>query len=120
MSIANAARADAHTSDTRRGAVPDAPQVVCVLDADPDLAVGLDQNQIQSARRHSVARVMSFERGPFSFRSPDEGLGALILEGLILVRVEFAGIRANVELLGPGDVISPWLGMGTAPTPPAA
>jgi CRP/FNR family transcriptional regulator, cyclic AMP receptor protein len=120
MSIANAARADAHTrlNDTRRGAVPDARQGVCVLDADPDLAVGLDQNQIQSARRHSVARVMYFERGPFSFRSADEGLGALILEGLILVRVEFAGIRANVELLGPGDVISPWLGMGTAPTPP--
>jgi CRP-like cAMP-binding protein len=61
---------------------------------------------------------MCFERGPFFFRPPDEGLGALILEGLILVRVEIAGIRANVELLGPGDVSSPWLGMGAAPTPP--
>jgi hypothetical protein len=120
MSIENAPRAGART--TRDGANGHAVQGdrerVCVLHADADLATGLDQDQLESAMRLSVARVMCFERGPLFFHPPDEGLGALILEGLILVRVEFAGNRGNVELLGPGDVISPWLGMGAAPTPP--
>jgi CRP-like cAMP-binding protein len=39
---------------------------------------------------------------------------------MILVRVEFAGIGAHVELLGEGDVISPWQGMGAHPTAPCA
>jgi CRP/FNR family cyclic AMP-dependent transcriptional regulator len=120
MSVENIARAEALA--TRSGpygrAVRGDRERVCVLHADADLAAGLDQDQLEPAMRLSVARVMCFERGPLIFDPSDEGLGALILEGLVLVRVEFAGIRGNVEVLGPGDVISPWLGMGAAPTPP--
>ena len=99
------------TASDRRGRV-------CVLEADPDLAAGLDQDQLRTARCRSVAPVMAFPRGPFAFQPRDVGLGALILQGLILVRVDFAGTRGNIELLGSGDVISPWLGMASEVTPP--
>lgn len=120
MNIANAAptRARASRTDADGHNGQGDRELVCVLRADADLAAGLDKDQLQAAMRLSMARVRCFDRGPFSFRPPDESLGALILEGLILVRVELAGIRGNVEVLGPGDVISPWLGMGAAPTPP--
>jgi CRP/FNR family cyclic AMP-dependent transcriptional regulator len=94
--------------------------LVYVLEVDPDLAAGLDQDQLETARRRSAANEMAFGRGPLFFQPPDVGLGALVLEGLILVRVDFAGIRGNIELLGPGDVISPWLGMASEMTSPCA
>jgi CRP-like cAMP-binding protein len=86
------------------------PAVVSVLDADPDLAMAVDPRERQLAARCSVARAFSFPRGPWTFMpDPDAGgLGALILRGLILVRVE-VGDRAHAELLGEGDVISPWV-----------
>lgn len=44
---------------------------------------------------------------------PDPGsLGILILEGLLLVRID-AGERGHIELLSEGDVISPWNGSGS-------
>ena len=88
-----------------------ASRLVHVLEADPDLGTGIAQDQLQRARRASVTRMMEFERGRLCAQPPDDGLGALLLDGLVLVRVDFARIRGNVELLGPGDVISPWLGM---------
>jgi len=92
-------------------AVSSAGRLVHVLEADPDLGAGIAHDQLHRARRASVARVIEFERGRLRCQPPDDGLGALVLDGLLLVRVDFARIRGNVELLGPGDVISPWLGM---------
>lgn len=91
--------------------VSGAGRLVHVVEADPDLGAGIAHGQLHRARRASVAGVMEFERGRLRCQPPDDGLGALILDGLVLVRVDFARIRGNVELLGPGDVISPWLGM---------
>jgi CRP-like cAMP-binding protein len=90
-----------------------APEVASVLDADPDLAATIPAEHRLSATRHSVAPVMSFSRGPWSFTPPGDagGLGALVLEGLILVRIEVAD-RCHGELLGEGDVISPWVRVG--------
>jgi hypothetical protein len=91
----------------------------------------------------AVAGVLAVDRGLWRFRPRDNvGLGAVepvdvilsnatfhsildhdalfsaILQGMILVRVEFASIRARLELLGEGDMISPWHGMDPQPTAP--
>jgi CRP/FNR family transcriptional regulator, cyclic AMP receptor protein len=96
-------------------------RTVRLLEVDPDLGAGIAPEHRSLAVSRALAAMLAFERGPWRFRPRDAaGLGALILEGMILVRVEFAGIRANVELLGEGDVISPWQGMGAHPTAPCA
>src|SRR5579871_3991556 len=88
-------------------------RAVRVLEVDPDLSVGIPDAQLQLATRASTAPVFAFERGPWRFSPPPDpgGFGALILEGLIVVRID-AGTRSHIELLGPGDVISPWVGSG--------
>jgi CRP-like cAMP-binding protein len=91
-----------------------------VLEADPDLGAGIDRSQWELAVVRSVAPEFEFERGPWQFFPPPErgGLGALILEGMILIRID-AGTRSHVELLGPGDVVSPWAGTGPELSPPS-
>jgi CRP/FNR family transcriptional regulator, cyclic AMP receptor protein len=88
-------------------------RAVRVLEADPDLAVGIPSAQLQLATSASTAPVFAFERGPWRFSPPPDpgGFGALILEGLILIRID-AGTRSHIEMLGTGDVISPWAGTG--------
>src|SRR5205085_756880 len=60
-----------------------------------------------------VAPTFEIERGPWSFfPPPDPGaLGALVLDGMIVIEID-AGARSHIELLGAGDVISPWVGGG--------
>jgi CRP/FNR family transcriptional regulator, cyclic AMP receptor protein len=84
--------------------------LVRVLEADPDLGAGIDAEQWDMAVGAAVAPVFEFERGPWQFRPPPDygGLGALVLQGLILLRIH-AGDRGHIELLAPGDVISPWV-----------
>jgi CRP/FNR family cyclic AMP-dependent transcriptional regulator len=86
---------------------------VRVLEADPDLGAGIDPAEWQTAVARSVAPEFAFERGPWQFFPPPErgNFGALILEGLIQIRID-AGTRSHIEILGPGDVISPWVGTG--------
>ncbi|MBV9604074.1 MAG: Crp/Fnr family transcriptional regulator [Solirubrobacterales bacterium] len=61
----------------------------------------------------SVAPTFEFERGPWRFEPQPElgSFGALILDGLILIRIDAAS-RSHIEMLGPGDVVSPWVGTG--------
>lgn len=84
-----------------------------VLEADPDLGVAIPRDQVEIATGASTAPVFEFERGPWRFAPPPEpgSFGALILGGLILIRID-AGNRSHVEMLGPGDVVSPWVGTG--------
>jgi CRP-like cAMP-binding protein len=86
---------------------------VRVLDADPDLGAGIDPQEWHAAVGMSAAPEFEFERGPWRFAPPPDlgGFGALILEGLILIRID-AGSRSHIEMLGPGDVVSPWVGTG--------
>jgi len=86
---------------------------VLVLEADPDLGSGVDKLQWHLAVAASVAPAFELDRGPWRFAPrPDPGaLGALLLEGLIVIRIN-AETRAHIELLGPGDVIGPWVGSG--------
>jgi CRP-like cAMP-binding protein len=88
-------------------------RAVRILDVDPDLAEGVPSTHVQLAAGAAVAHVHCLPRGPWAFDPPDDpaGLGGLVLTGLILVRLEIAG-RCHAELLGEGDVISPWLPAG--------
>lgn len=86
---------------------------VRVLEADPDLGAGIDPGEWQLAVGMALAPEFAFERGPWQFAPRPElgGFGALILAGLILIRMD-AGGRSHIEMLGEGDVISPWVGYG--------
>jgi CRP-like cAMP-binding protein len=94
--------------------------VVRVLEADPDLGAGIDPQDWPVAVGMSAAAEFKFDRGPWRFFPPPErgGFGALILDGLILIRVD-AGTRSHIEMLGPGDVVSPWVGSGAELSAPS-
>src|SRR5689334_8552109 len=99
----------AASADGRRGGHA---ATVRVLGLDPDLGAGIAPEQRAAAASRAETRVLALDHGPWLFHPLEPaGLGRLILEGLILVRVEYAGVRAHAELLGEGDVISPWQGM---------
>jgi CRP-like cAMP-binding protein len=89
------------------------PSGVFVLDADRELGGGIDEAQWQLAVRSSIAPAFEFGRGAWRFTPPPDrgGLGALVLTGMIVVRID-AGARSHIELLGEGDVISPWVEVG--------
>lgn len=94
--------------------------LVRVLDEDPDLGADVAPEEWELAARHAVAPSHLIERGPWQY-APDPcpgSLGAIILQGLVIVRVS-VGARAHVELLGEGDVISPWVGLGPDATVPS-
>ena len=87
-------------------------QRILLLDADPDLAEGIPDHELEIARRRSGARVLQLD-GPAWNPEPivaasDAGwLGLFQLDGLILRRVR-VGERAACELFGPGDIVRPW------------
>lgn len=84
------------------------PLGVRVLEEDPDLAAAISEPERHSALSAVIAPRFELPRGPWTFRPPADpaALGALILRGLLIVRVASSD-RAHVELLGEGDVISP-------------
>jgi len=91
-------------------------RLVRVLDADPDLAAFVPAGERPLARSASSAPLFTHARGPWRLvpRPDAASLGALILEGLVIVRVEVDN-RAHLELLGEGDLVSPWIGMEPDP-----
>lgn len=82
--------------------------VVRVLEEVPELAEGLDPGQRGHVAAYALAPLLELERGPWSpLPAPPEGMfAAVVLNGLIYLRVESGG-RPHGELLGPRDVISP-------------
>lgn len=86
--------------------------VIALLDEDPDLAAGLDQNERQRARRRAVAAVIEIEPPRWDtsviVAEAETGwLGLFVLDGLLMRRVRI-GERSACELFGPGDLIRPW------------
>ncbi len=86
---------------------------VRLLECDPELGVGIEEADWEIALAAAVAPEVEIARGPWRFFPPPDlgSLGALLLAGMIVVKIE-AGPRAHIELLGVGDVISPWTGSG--------
>ena len=88
---------------------------IAILDWDPDLAEELPPPQRELARRHTLAEVIGYPAGPWDV-GPDDfdgtaSLGLLVVEGL-LAREVTVGDYTCSELLGPGDLIQPWLRIG--------
>jgi hypothetical protein len=84
--------------------------VVQLFAHEPELLEHVPRAEAEAARHRTVVTCISLPAGdvkPPAVRSDAFDLGLLILEGLMLRRVEAAGGR-TVELLGPGDLIRPW------------
>ena len=92
---------------------PNTPVFVSVLEEDPDLGVGIAREDWQRAVQSALAPALNFEPGRWCFAPPpDHGvLGALVLSGMIVIQVD-AGSRCHIELLGEGDIVSPWVTSG--------
>jgi CRP/FNR family cyclic AMP-dependent transcriptional regulator len=87
---------------------------VRVLEEDPDLGAGLAPEEFERARKVAVAVVDEVAPGPWSTTLPvtEPGtLGLLVIGGILGLEIT-AAERTNLELLGAGDVIRPWSGIG--------
>src|SRR3954447_655946 len=84
---------------------------VRVLEAQPDLAEGLDDEQAALARRHVVAVLDSIEIGPWrpeeQYANAPAAIGLLVIDGMVTRDLQIAG-RWCSELLGPGALLRPW------------
>jgi CRP/FNR family transcriptional regulator, cyclic AMP receptor protein len=86
----------------------------CVLDIEPELAEGVDAGELPLARSAATAIAWLLPRGqwrsePWMF-AERESLGLLVLDGLITRHLAIGEMEA-VELVGPGDVLRPWVGL---------
>jgi len=84
-----------------------------VLDADEELASGLDLRTRLIARPSATARVQEVSAGEFDLvpllAQLRGGLGLLIVDGVIALDVQ-VGDRAVSELVGAGDLLTQWSG----------
>ena len=83
-----------------------------MLERDPELGERLAPERFAAALSRSQAAVLRVPRGPWVTptewpASITDGFGLLLLEGLILRRVEVGG-RTGCELLSFGDLLRPW------------
>ncbi len=93
------------------------PEIVAVLEEDPDLATGLDGPRLAAARRDLRAAALVVPGGRWD---PEEhapsvhsGVGLLVLDGVLARRVG-SQRRSGAELLGPGDLLRPGSSEGLA------
>jgi CRP/FNR family cyclic AMP-dependent transcriptional regulator len=96
---------------TVAGAARGRARVARVLEEDPDLGEGLDPAPLAAAIETARANVLHVARGtwsrddwPISLRT---GFGLLVLDGMLLRRVDLAE-RFGLELLTSGDLLRPW------------
>jgi hypothetical protein len=98
-------REDAHVP------APARPQLISIVDADPDLAELLDPVARDVARQKALTRSVTLSPGPWDVAEAAEPevhhRGFLLVDGLLSREVEVLGRRC-VELLGAGDVLRPW------------
>jgi CRP/FNR family cyclic AMP-dependent transcriptional regulator len=87
---------------------------VPVLQVDPDLADGIDEERLSEAVGASRAKVIEAPDGewePDELREGQTGFGFLLLSGILCRRVA-QGERNGAEVVGPGDLLRPWDGIG--------
>lgn len=86
------------------------PQLVALLDVEPDLAAGVDELAAAKARRLTPARLVAVPEGPWRPSSliepgnPTGPFAAFVIGGLLAREIELAD-RTTTQLLGPGDLI---------------
>jgi CRP/FNR family cyclic AMP-dependent transcriptional regulator len=97
-----------------------ATNVCYVLREDPELAEAIEPERRDRAVELCVAREVRIPVGTWEgLRSVllEDGIGLLVLEGLLIHRVGING-RFGAELLGEGDVLRPWHDQAEASTLP--
>ena len=90
-------------------AVTAAPATVRILEQDPDLGLGLSEEDLVAATRALVAPVLEVSTSrwePAAF-DPLSTYGLLIIEGLLGRRLR-VGRAVATELVSCGDIIRPW------------
>jgi CRP/FNR family cyclic AMP-dependent transcriptional regulator len=96
-----------------------APHAVCeVLREDLDLAEAVPADRRERATRELTASEIRVPSGPWPIeraRPLPDGIGLLVLDGLMLRRVGVEG-RYGAELLGECDLLRPWEGEEGSPT----
>jgi CRP/FNR family transcriptional regulator, cyclic AMP receptor protein len=89
----------------------ESPEMLRVLDEDPELATRIDATALAEARVRALAPLLTIAPQRASHvvdeRNPPGHLGLLVIDGLIVRDVRFGAIGAT-EVLGPRDVIRPW------------
>src|SRR3954449_13620950 len=97
----------------RGGATPltRTPDMVRLLDVDPDLGGLLNQTRREQAERELVVRTHRLPVGPWDVSrlagATADHVGLLIIDG-ILSRELVVADHVSAELLGPGDLVRPW------------
>lgn len=89
-----------------------------ILYEDPELGDAVSAAQRAQAADACVARTLRIPRGRWTFPWDEplhDGIGLLVLDGLLLRRVGVDG-RYGAELLGEGDLLRPWQGEDTDTT----
>jgi len=85
---------------------------VRLLDVEPSLARGIDRFELDAAREKLTAEVARVEPGECDAaakRPPNPlFLGYLILDGAFTREISLSH-RPSIELLGPGDLVRPWV-----------
>jgi CRP/FNR family cyclic AMP-dependent transcriptional regulator len=97
-----------------------AANVCHVLREDPELAEAIEPDRRDRAIEACVAREVRIPVGTWERRRSvllEEGIGLLVLEGLLIHRVGING-RFGAELLGESDVLRPWHDEAEASTLP--
>ncbi len=88
-----------------------------VLDADPDLADVLDEDELEEARYSLIAPAITLSKGDWCPRqaiADSKGhVGVLVTEGT-LCREVVIGDSVCAELVGPGDLLRPWDAAGAS------
>jgi CRP-like cAMP-binding protein len=82
------------------------------LREDPDLAATLPAELRDAALERCVAGTITLPAGPWAacdMAVLDDGLGLLVLDGVLVRRVGVEG-RFGAEILGAGDILRPWEG----------
>jgi CRP/FNR family transcriptional regulator, cyclic AMP receptor protein len=86
--------------------------IVRVLNVDPDLGEELEPRALAVARPRAVARAVWLEPGawqPLADEWDHRGhLGLLVVEGFLTRSLQVGATRC-AELLGPGDLLRPWV-----------
>lgn len=103
---------EAATAPAKPAPAPDGPvaaRVADLLALDPDLAAGLAPEERAAARLAARAEAIRLpKRRSVGPEAHCGGLGLLVLSGL-MARVVRVGRRESLELLGPGDLVQPWV-----------
>lgn len=97
--------------------VHEASEVCRVLEEDRDLAEAIAPEHRAQATLECIARTLAVPAGPWrasQAASEDEGIGLLVMRGLLIRRVGVDG-RFGAEVLGAGDLLRPWQGEDEPP-----